>query len=87
MATEKKSSKTAATTAKKPEPTTLTGKKLGTWKVKRQGDNQLVLTIPEGLTLQGDQIAIEDVLGAISNYMIVKKGRALACCSGNIAIA
>ena len=62
-------------------------KKLGDWKVKRKGDNQLVITIPEGMKIQGKELTEEDVLGAISNYMVVKKGRVLACCSGNIAIA
>jgi hypothetical protein len=66
---------------------TLSGKTLGNWKVKRSGENQLVITIPEGMNLQGEKLTIEDVLGAISNYMVVKKGRVLACCSGNIAIA
>lgn len=61
--------------------------KLGVWKVKRTGDNQITITVPDGVTIQGDKLAIEDVLGAISNYMIVKKGRVLACCSGNLAIA
>jgi hypothetical protein len=66
---------------------TLSGKELGSWKIKRAGENQIVLTIPAGMKLQGDDLTIEDLMGAISNYMIVKKGRVLACCSGNIAIA
>jgi hypothetical protein len=63
------------------------GKKLGDWKVKRSGDTTITLTIPEGMKIQGEDLTIEDVMGAISNYMIVKKGRVLACCSGNVAIA
>jgi hypothetical protein len=66
---------------------TQSGKKLGEWKVRRSGDNQITLTIPEGMTIKGDDLTVEDVLGAISNYMVVKKGRVLACCSGNVAIA
>lgn len=62
-------------------------KQMGTWKVKRAGENQLIVTVPSGLTIQGDDLTIEDLLGAISNYMVVRKGRTLACCSGNIAIA
>lgn len=73
--------------ATKKQATTLTGKKLGNWKIKRAGENQIVVTIPEGMTIQGDQLTVEDLMGAISNYMIVKKGRVLACCSGNVAIA
>ena len=69
------------------KPKTLSGKELGSWKIKRAGENQIVLTIPDGMKLQGDSLTIEDLMGAISNYMIVKKGRVLACCSGNIAIA
>ena len=66
---------------------TMSGKALGNWKVKRAGERQLVLTLPSGMKLKGDDLKIEDVLGAISNYMVVKKGRVLACCSGNVAIA
>lgn len=69
------------------QATTLSGKKLGNWKVKRSGENQILLTIPEGMKIQGDNLSVEDLMGAISNYMIVKKGRVLACCSGNVAIA
>lgn len=68
-------------TPKKTKP------KLGTWKVKRVGENQITVTVPSGVRIQGDNLTIEDLLGAISNYIIVKKGRVLACCSGNIAIA
>ena len=66
---------------------TLSGKALGNWKVRRAGEKQLLITIPPGLSIKGDNLTIEDVLGAISNYMVVKKGRVLACCSGNVAIA
>jgi len=62
-------------------------KKLGTWKIKRVGDNQLMVTIPEGMRITGENLTIEDLLGAISNYIVVRRGRVLACCSGNVAIA
>jgi len=61
--------------------------KLGTWKVKRVGDNQILITIPSSMKLKGQKLVIEDVVAAASNYMVVKKGRVLACCSGNVAIA
>ena len=38
------------------------------------------------MKIHGDNLS-EDVLGAITNSMIVKKGGVLACCSGNVAIA
>jgi len=62
-------------------------KKLGEWEVKRSGEREIIVTIPEGMRIQHDDLTIEDLLGAISNYMVVKKGRVLACCSGNVAIA
>lgn len=62
-------------------------KKLGTWKVKRVGKDQVIISIPKGMNIIGEELSIEDLLGAISNYMVVKKGRVLGCCSGNIAIA
>jgi hypothetical protein len=60
---------------------------LGNWEVKRAGKREILVTVPEGITIQGDDLAIEDLLGAISNYILVKNGRVLACCSGNLAIA
>ena len=62
-------------------------KKLGTWKVKRVAENQVLVTVPAGMTIQGDKLTLEDLLAAGANYQVVKRGRALACCSGNIAIA
>lgn len=62
-------------------------KQLGQWKIKRVGDDQILLTIPEGMEIQGTRLSLEDVMAAGANYQVVKKGRALACCSGNIAIA
>jgi diphthamide synthase subunit DPH2 len=62
-------------------------KELGPWEVKRTGESEILLKLPEGMTIQGEELVIEDLLGAISNYMVVKSGRVLACCSGNIAIA
>ena len=62
-------------------------KKLGPWKVKRVGDDQILITVPKGMKIKGKNLVIEDVLAAGTNYVVVKKGRVLACCSGNIAIA
>ena len=62
-------------------------KKLGDWAVKRAGDREILITIPDGMNIKGDDLEIEDLLGAISNYFVVKKGRVLGCCSGNVAIA
>ena len=70
-----------------PTPEKPKRKKLGTWKVRRVGTQQIILTIPKGMEIIGKNLTIEDLLGAVSNYMVVKKGRVLACCSGNIAIA
>lgn len=63
------------------------GKSLGNWKIRRVGSDRILITIPSGMKIQGKSLAIEDVLAAAANYHVVKKGRALACCSGNIAIA
>ncbi len=65
----------------------VSGRPLGEWTVKRVGDNQILLTIPDGMTLKGTDLTIEDVTAAASNYFVVKKGRVLSCCSGNVAIA
>jgi hypothetical protein len=62
-------------------------KRLGEWKVRRVGENQITIDIPEGMKVTGENLTIEDLLGAISNYIVVRQGRVLACCSGNIAIA
>ncbi|MEO0330964.1 MAG: hypothetical protein AAF223_04650 [Bacteroidota bacterium] len=73
--------------ASKSDPKTLSGKKLGKWKIKRVGNDKLEVTIPKGMKLQGDDISIEDIVAAGANYMVVREGRLLACCSGNLAIA
>ena len=65
----------------------VSGRRLGEWTVKRVGENQILLTIPDGMTLKGSDLTIEDVAAAASNYFVVKKGRVLSCCSGNVAIA
>ena len=62
-------------------------KKLGEWEIKRSGEREILVTIPDGMKIKGDDLTIEDLLGAISNYIVVKKGRVLGCCSGNVAIA
>jgi hypothetical protein len=68
-------------------PRTASNKLLGTWKVKRVGETQILLTIPKGMSIKGRTLVIEDIVAAGSNYMVVRKGRVLACCSGNVAIA
>lgn len=63
-------------------------KKVGKWKIKRVGDNQLSITIPEGMTIRGDaQITVEDLLSGIANYMAAKKGLTVSCCSANLMVA
>lgn len=74
-------------TIKSDVPTTLSGKKLGEWKIRKKGARELIVTIPDGLSIVGNDLTHEDLLGALCNYLIVKQGRALACCHGNIAIA
>jgi hypothetical protein len=62
-------------------------KELGEWIIRRSGDNEIALTIPEGMRIVGDDLTIEDIAAAAVNYAVVKQGRVLACCSGNVAIA
>jgi hypothetical protein len=66
---------------------TLTGRALGDWKVRRIGKDRIELTVPKGMTIVGNKLSIEDILAAGANYLVVKEGRVLACCSGNVAIA
>ena len=68
-------------------PRTKSGKKLGKWKINRVGKDKLEITIPKGMSVKGDEISIEDIVAAGANYMVVREGRVLACCSGNVAIA
>lgn len=61
---------------------------LGQWKIERKSDTEIVVTLPDGMTITGDDIRLEDVLAAIANYQAIQSGRAIAkCCSGNMAIA
>jgi len=61
---------------------------LGDWKVKRKGDYQLIVTLPDGMEVTDDDITIEDILSAIANKKAIDSGRVVVkCCSGNIAIA
>ena len=63
-------------------------KKLGNWKVRRVGDNQLMVTIPAGMKMAAKgPITIEDVLGGIANYIAAKKNPSIACCSVNLMVA
>ncbi len=68
------------------ESNSLTSEKLGNWKVKRTGSNVIQLTLPEGMTLLGDDLTIEDIVKA-NEYFQQIKIELLACCSGNLAIA
>lgn len=36
-------------------------KKLGNWKVKRTSENQIMITVPEGLKVIGEDLTIEDL--------------------------
>src|ERR1700739_858408 len=43
-------------------------KKVGTWKIKRVGENQLAITIPDGMTIRSDApVTVEDLLSGIAN--------------------
>ncbi len=62
--------------------------KLGDWKVERESDNKVVVTLPKGMEVIGDDLTIEDVLSAIANHKAITSGRVVVkCCSGNMAIA
>lgn len=63
-------------------------KKVGTWKIKRVGENQLSVTIPTGMTIRDDApVTVEDLLSGIANYMAAKKGLTISCCSANLMVA
>ena len=63
-------------------------KKVGTWKIKRVGENQLTVTIPAGMTIRNDApVTVEDLLSGIANYMAAKKGLTVSCCSANLMVA
>jgi hypothetical protein len=63
-------------------------KKLGRWKIKRMGENQLTVTIPPGMTIRGKaDVTVEDLLSGIANYMAAKKGLTVSCCSANLMVA
>ena len=63
-------------------------RKVGTWKIKRIGENQLTVTIPEGMTIRTDAgVTVEDLLSGIANYMAAKKGLTVACCSASLMVA
>jgi hypothetical protein len=64
------------------------GKKVGTWKIKRVGENELHVTIPEGMTIRSDvPVTVEDLLSGIANYMAAKKNLTVTCCSANLMVA
>jgi hypothetical protein len=66
---------------------------LGNWQIKREGENQLLVTLPEGMVLSGKRVKIEDLLDAIQKHKVLKAGTkgdgvvTVKCCSGNTAIA
>lgn len=66
---------------------------LGNWQIKREGENQLLVTLPEGMVLKGKKVKIEDLLDAIQKHKVLKTGAkgdgvvTVKCCSGNTAIA
>jgi hypothetical protein len=63
-------------------------KKVGTWKIKRVGENELHVTIPDGMTIRSNApVTVEDLLSGIANYMAAKKGLTVACCSANLMVA
>lgn len=79
----KRASKKKASGKKRP-----TRKKLGPWKVKRVGDDQLLVRLPSGMKIKGKEpISIEDLLSGIANYMVAKRDPQLACCSKKVMVA
>jgi hypothetical protein len=63
-------------------------KKVGTWKIKRVGENQLAVTIPDGMTIRSDApVTVEDLLSGIANYMAAKRGLPVTCCSANLMVS
>lgn len=62
--------------------------KIGEWKIERKGNNKLVVTLPDGMEVGGNDITVEDLLSAIATQKAIKTGRTVVkCCSGNVAIA
>jgi hypothetical protein len=62
-------------------------KRVGAWKIKRVGENQLAITIPTGMTIRNDApVTVEDLLSGIANYMAAKKGLPVTCCSANLMV-
>jgi hypothetical protein len=63
-------------------------KKVGKWKIKRIGENQLAITLPAGMTIRGDaEVTVEDLLSGIANFMAAKKGLVVSCCSASVMVA
>jgi hypothetical protein len=63
-------------------------KKLGSWKVRRVGENQLMVTLPAGMKMTSTgPIKIEDLLSGIANYISAKKDPTITCCSVNLMVA
>jgi hypothetical protein len=69
-------------------PKKKSGKKVGSWKIKRVGENQLTITIPSGMAIRKDaQVTVEDLLSGIANYMAAKRGLDVTCCSASVMVA
>jgi hypothetical protein len=63
-------------------------KKVGSWKIKRIGENQLAITIPAGMNIRkGADVTVEDLLSGIANYMAAKRGLDVTCCSASVMVA
>ena len=63
-------------------------KKVGRWKIKRTGENELTITLPTGMAIKkGADVTVEDLLSGIANYMVAKSGAEPACCSASLMVA
>jgi hypothetical protein len=62
-------------------------KRSGEWKVKRQGETEILLTIPPNFAM-GDEkdLTIEDVLVAIAISMNKAPAEGMRCCGGNLLL-
>lgn len=63
-------------------------KKVGKWKIRRTGENELTITLPSGMAIkEGAEVTVEDLLSGIANYMVAKSGAEPACCSASLMVA
>lgn len=71
--------------APKKKPTL---KKVGRWKVKRVGEDQLLVKLPSGMKIKGKEaINIEDLLAGIANSLVARKDPQIRCCSKKVMVA